>query len=291
MNNHHLGIIGLGVMGMPIARHLQNAGHTVHAYDPSPVVASEASASGLLLEPHPAAVAAATDASFVIVGFDDQVRDVCLNESTGIVVGAGAGHTVFICSTVHPDLPLALDDALATLGVSTVDAPLCRSHHAALDGTLLMLTGGDAAVVDRWRPVMAAFASDIVHVGSLGSGQMAKAVNNMLLWVAVAANSEAIRLGSRFGMDAETLRTAILAGSGGNWALETWNRARPMPWAEDDLEIVQEVAARFGIEMPMLSTAAPTIAAIKRDKADRSLASASMADYLKSDSIRRTDPD
>jgi len=280
--SRRVAVVGLGVMGMPIAGHLVRSGNEVFGYDVSPEVQDRVRQLGVTACASPAAAAARSDATFVIVGMGDQVLDACLNKETGIVAGAHPGHVVFIASTVAPDLPVEIARRLLPKGIDVLDATLSRSHHAAIEGSLLVLTGGDQGVAEAWRNVMEAFASDIIHVGDIGAGQLAKTINNLLLWIAVAGNREAMELGMRFGMDQGALRAAVLAGSGGNWALETWERARPMPWAEDDLSIALAIAKDLNLKMSITETAAETIAAIKQDKAALGLANDSMFAYLES---------
>lgn len=277
-----VGVIGLGRMGMPIAGHLVRAGHSVYGHDVQPDAQDQARELGVSVCASPAEAAAKSDATFVIVGHGDQVVEVCLDEETGIVAGASSGHAVFIASTVAPELAVQLAGRLLPMGIEVLDATLSRSHHAAIEGSLLVLTGGHGGIAEDWRNVMESFASDILHVGDIGAGQLAKTINNLLLWIAVSGNREAMQLGMRHGLDQAALRAAVLAGSGGNWGLETWERARPMPWAEDDLEIALEAAKAVGLEMSMTEQAAETIAAIKKDKAALDLGDASMHTFLES---------
>ena len=280
--NRRVAVLGLGTMGMPIAGHMVRAGNTVFGYDVSGEIQARGHELGLTVCASPAEAAASSDATFVIVGLGEQVLDVCLNDETGVIAGARPGHVVFIASTVAPDVTVEVARQLLPKGVEVLDATLSRSHHAAIDGSLLVLTGGNAAIAEDWRNVMESFASDIIHVGDVGAGQLAKTINNLLLWIAVSGNREAMQLGMRFGLDQARLRATVLAGSGGSWALETWERARPMPWAEDDLTIALEIAKGLGLEMAMTEQAAETIAAIKKSKAALGLAGESMYTYLES---------
>jgi 3-hydroxyisobutyrate dehydrogenase-like beta-hydroxyacid dehydrogenase len=212
-------------------------------------------------------MASETDGTLVVVGFDDEVTESCLGP-TGALAGAKPGHVIFICSTVRPSVSLAVGQRSAPLGVSVMDATLCRSEHAAISGELLVLLGGDGDTFEPWKHAFEAFATDVVLVGPLGTGQVAKTLNNVLLWSAVVANAEILRLGMRHGIDQEKLREALLLSSGANWALETWPRARPMPWAEKDMEIALELAAEVGLEAPLSTSVEGLIAAIKRSKSD-----------------------
>jgi 3-hydroxyisobutyrate dehydrogenase-like beta-hydroxyacid dehydrogenase len=130
-----------------------------------------------------------------------------------------------------------------------MDSTVCRGGKGADEGTLLSFVGGDAADFARLKPVLACFCSDIVHTGPVGTAQVAKAANNMIMWSCLIANHEALALAQRHGMDAEKLREALLMSSGDNYVLRNW-RQNTMAWAEDDMEIVQQMAAEKGIALP-----------------------------------------
>src|SRR6185295_12874818 len=158
----------------------------------------------------------------------------------------GAIHAVL--STVHPKTVQDLA-ASAPKHVAVVDATMCRGGRAADEGTLLCFVGGDAATVERLRPVLGAFASDIVHTGPAGSAQVAKAANNLILWACLVADHEALALASRFGLDVEMLRKALMMSSAANDALAKWG-TQTMAWAEDDMAIVAEMARAHGLKLP-----------------------------------------
>src|SRR4029079_15261901 len=113
----------------------------------------------------------------------------------------------------------------------------------------LSFVGGEAAVVEQLRPVLAAYSTDIVHTGPVGTAQVAKAANNMIMWSCLIANHEALALARRFGMDPERLREALLISSADNYVLRNWG-VNTMAWAEDDLAIVQQMAADRGMALP-----------------------------------------
>jgi 3-hydroxyisobutyrate dehydrogenase-like beta-hydroxyacid dehydrogenase len=109
--------------------------------------------------------------------------------------------------------------------------------------------GGPAEVVQRLKPVLAAYSTDIVHTGEAGSAQVAKAANNLVMWSCLIANHEALALAQRSGMDPDKLREALKLSSADNYVLRNW-KMNTMAWAEDDLEIVQQMAADRGIALP-----------------------------------------
>jgi 3-hydroxyisobutyrate dehydrogenase-like beta-hydroxyacid dehydrogenase len=108
---------------------------------------------------------------------------------------------------------------------------------------------GDREAIERLRPVIAAYSTDIVYTGAAGTAQAAKAANNLLMWACLIANHEGLALAQRFGVDVELLREALLKTGADNGVLRNWGTST-MAWADDDLEIIQEMARAAGIELP-----------------------------------------
>lgn len=262
----HVGVLGLGKMGLPMAQHLLKAGYAVHGYDVSAERTTAAAEAGITVEPTPAELARHVSATLVVVGFDDEVRAACLGAG-GLHEGASAGDVVFLCSTIAPDTSLEVGAGLAGQGVRVADATLCRAEHAAIDGTLLVMGGGDADIFAEWDDALRTFATDVSLLGGLGAGQVGKMINNLLLWVNVTANQEALRLGMRLGVSQEALIPALMLSSGANWALGTWHKARPMPWAEKDLAICLEYADRVGLSVPVSGITREAMKRLKQVKA------------------------
>ena len=134
--------------------------------------------------------------------------------------------------------------------------------RAADDGTLLCFVGGAAEPVERLRPVLAAFASDIVHTGALGSAQVAKAANNLVLWACLVADHEALALARCHGLDVEQLRQALGISSAANDALAKWG-TQTMAWADDDMAIVAQMARECGLKLPQAEVTREICRALK----------------------------
>jgi 3-hydroxyisobutyrate dehydrogenase-like beta-hydroxyacid dehydrogenase len=243
-------VIGLGKMGLPIARHLRGAGFRVIGYDPSPSCQERAAALGIDLAASPAEAAGSTAAALVVVGFDEQAVEVISEPGRGLLAGARPGYVIAMCSTVQTSTSVQMAAAAAKMDAVLVDATLCRGEPAAEDAKLLIMCGGPAAALDRLQPVLDVVGNDIVRLGDVGAGQIGKMLNNYLLWNSVVANHEAMRLGGRLGLDLEALRQSLVLSSGNNWALETWLRSRPMPWAEKDMRILLAHADSADVPMP-----------------------------------------
>jgi 3-hydroxyisobutyrate dehydrogenase-like beta-hydroxyacid dehydrogenase len=243
-------VIGLGKMGLPMARNLRTAGFRVVGYDVSAEQAAKAADLGIETADSPADAAGRTATALVVVGFDDQAIDVVSAPDTGLLAGARAGFVVAMCSTVESSTSTALAGLAEKVGAELVDATLCLGEPAAEDASMLIMCGGMDEALDRIEPVLRTIGKDIYRLGDVGAGQVGKMLNNYLLWNSVVANHEALRLGGRLGLDLEALRQALMLSSGNNWALETWLRSRPMPWAEKDMRILLQHADEAALPMP-----------------------------------------
>ena len=130
-----------------------------------------------------------------------------------------------------------------------VDSTVCRGARAADEGTLLSFVGGEVDVVKRLKPVLACYSTDIIHTGGVGTAQVAKAANNLVMWSCLIADHEALALAKRFGMDVDVLREALVKSSAGNYVLRHWG-TNTMAWAEDDMDIALRMAGQVGIGLP-----------------------------------------
>jgi 3-hydroxyisobutyrate dehydrogenase-like beta-hydroxyacid dehydrogenase len=247
MQVKRVGMIGAGRMGQPMIGHLARRGFDIRAYDIDAAKRAAVEAKGGRWEEDLARLAAECQAILVCVGYDRDLR--ALLAPGGGLQACPAGTIIAILSTVHPRTVVELARMGAERGIHVVDSTVCRGGKGADAGTLLSFVGGDAAVVERLRPVLAAYSSDIVHTGPVGTAQVAKAANNMVMWSCLIANHEALALAQRFGMDPEKLREALKMSSADNYVLRNW-RENTMAWAEDDMEIVQAMAAQQGMALP-----------------------------------------
>jgi 3-hydroxyisobutyrate dehydrogenase len=241
-----VGVIGAGRMGQPIIGHMVRKGFTVVANDIDEGKREAVVTRGAGWLDSPAALARAGDAILVCVGYDREVRELM---SEGLLQDLSRGTIVAVLSTVHPRTVQELAELAGPFGVHIVDATVCRGGRAADEGTLLSFVGGDADIVERLKPVLACYCTDIVYTGGVGTAQAAKAANNMLMWACLIANHEALALATRFGMDVELLRNALLKTGAENDVLRHWG-TNTMAWAEDDLEIVQSMAHDVGMGLP-----------------------------------------
>lgn len=243
-----IGILGAGRMGLPIIGHLVRTGFPVVVYDPDPGKEQAVAVKGASFTSSPGDVAARCDIVLACVGYEEQLTQTLLGED-GLLGQLPRGGLVAVLSTVSPAVMKRLHAAAEPHGVDVVDAPVCRGSWAADAGELLSLLGGTEAAVATFTPVARAYSADVVHVGDIGAGQVGKAVNNLILWACLVADHEGLALGERFGVDVGRLRSALLTSSAANHALDNWGN-QTMAWAEDDLKIVQDMAAEAGIGLP-----------------------------------------
>lgn len=242
-----VGMIGAGRMGQPMIGHLAKKGFAVAAYDIDPAKQAAVEAKGGRWERDLANLARTCEVILICVGYDKELRR--LLAPGGGLKDLPNDRIVAVLSTVHPETVVELAAMGAARGVHVVDSTVCRGGKAADEGTLLSFVGGDAAVVARLKPVLSAYSADIVHTGPVGTAQVAKAANNMIMWSCLIANHEALALAQRYGMDPEALIEALKMSSADNSVLRKW-RENTMAWAEDDMEIVQSMAASKGIGLP-----------------------------------------
>ena len=235
----NVGVIGAGRMGQPIIGHLAHKGFSVHVNDIDAAKRGIAEERGGKWDADAGELARACEAILVCVGYDQELRE--LLSAKGILGDMRRDAIVAVLSTVHPDTVRELAKRGRARGVHVVDATMCRGAWAADAGTLLSFVGGSAEIVERLRPVLGAFSTDIVPTGEIGSAQVAKAANNMVMWACLVANHEGLALAQRHGLDVEAMRKALLTTHAANSGLENWGK-NSMAWADDDMEIVMAMA-------------------------------------------------
>jgi 3-hydroxyisobutyrate dehydrogenase-like beta-hydroxyacid dehydrogenase len=262
-----VGVIGLGKMGNPIARHLAGKGFTVTGYDISAAAAKAAQAHGVKTAPSPAAVATASDLVIILTAFETQVED-ALFGAEGVVAAAKPGTVVAVAATISPTGMRDFAERLQQAGMIPLDIPLCRGEPAAEAGKLLIVGGGDNATFERCRTAFATFADCIHHLGETGAGQVGKMVNNLILWACISANYEGLKLGETLGVARAPMRAMLLDSSGQNWPLESGAGERPMPWAEKDMMIVLAEADAARMSLPLCGVIKEVIKGIKVERGE-----------------------
>lgn len=257
-----VGMLGLGRMGAPMARHLIDKGYGVCGYDPREAAHSAAAKFGVQVMDSAREVARSAELLIIVVGFDHEV-DAVMYGPQGVMEGARAGLIVAVASTVAPRYARQLAERAHAQNVVVLDAPLARGEAAAVSGKLLIFGGGDEAAFAACRPVFGAFATEVFHLGPAGAGQAGKMVNNLILWACTSANDEGLRLGEALGLDADKLRAALQYSSAQNWAMDQRADRSGMPWAEKDMSIVLQEADLARLSLPLSGTVKETIKGLK----------------------------
>ena len=216
-----VGFIGLGVMGEPMCRNLaEKSDAELIGYDIRPDPIQRLAAFGVMAADSIADVAARCDVIFLSLPAAEHVRTVCTGDA-GLLTHCRAGATVIDLSTVPPSLAQELHARFREQGLSFADAPVARSRHAAVDGTLSVMFGGDAEVLERVRGYLACIGTDITHCGGPGTGQVVKILNNMLLFDTCVSIAETLVMGERAGVDPQLLVETLSKGSADSFALRT----------------------------------------------------------------------
>ncbi len=252
-----VGFIGLGSQGGPMARRIVEEGFplTLWARRPESLVPFLDTAAVVVSTP--AELGAASDVVGICVVADDDVESV-LEGPQGVVAGMSPGGIVAIHSTIHPDTCARVAARAAEHGIAVIDAPVSGGGLAAANRSLLVMAGGGAAAVEACRPVLETFGSPVVHLGPLGSGQSAKLINNLVFTAQLSMALDTFEFADRMGIDQEALGAVLAHGSGGSRAaailaasgIDLTGLRGAAPLLRKDVDLVQDVAGRHGVEAP-----------------------------------------
>ena len=252
--------LGLGVMGHPMAGHLKRAGHRVTVYNRSAAKAAAWAAEyGGRTAAKPREAVADASVVFACVGNDDDLRSVVLGES-GAVAGMAPGAVFVDHTTASAAVARELYTAAKARGLSFIDAPVSGGQAGAVNGTLTIMCGGDAAPFETIQPVAMAFAKAVTRVGESGAGQLAKMVNQISIAGLVQGLAEAIAFGQKAGLNMKQVLEVIGKGAAQSWQMD--NRGTTMvddqfdfgfavDWMRKDLGMVLDEARRNGAKLPV----------------------------------------
>ncbi len=255
-----IGFIGLGVMGLPMARNLTRAGHALKVWNRTPARCAEIPEAAPVARP---ADLADRDVVFVNVADDDALESVLFGPD-GLATAAGKA-IVIDMGTTSPTYTRACAQRLAERGLSLIDAPVSGGEAGASAGTLSIMAGGDEAQFQRVLPLLECLGKNIVHIGGTGAGQIAKACNQIVVSATLLGVAEAFNFARHQDVDPARVRAALLGGSAYSKILEIHGQrmldANYQPGFrarlhKKDLDIVAAEAARLGLGLDSIKAAA-----------------------------------
>ena len=214
-----IGFIGTGAMGQPMLANLVKKGHSVVAYDVAETALASAVRVGAARTGSAAAAARDSELVITVLPSSSHVESAYL-AAGGVLESLAAGRLCIDMSTIDPSVSRRVAEAVGRRGARFIDAPVSGGVPRAVDGTLAIMVGADAHDFEEARPVLSAMGANIIHVGPVGSGEVAKLCNNLIAGVAAVAVSEAFRIAEGFGVDAKVLTDVISKSSGHTWVME-----------------------------------------------------------------------
>lgn len=262
-NIRKVGFIGLGIMGLPMARNLMKAGFDLTVYNRTRSRTDALAAEGAKVASSPKAAAAEAGAVVCIVTDTPDVEAVLLGQE-GVIHSARPGTVVIDMSTISPKATRRMAEALRARGIGMLDAPVSGGDIGAQKGTLTIMVGGEASDFDRARPLFEAMGKTITHMGPSGSGQSTKLCNQVLVAIHLMAVSESLLLARKSGLDPSLAIQVLTGGAANSWSLQNLG---PRIAAGDhapgfmvklllkDLKLIREAAAEGELPIPFTALA------------------------------------
>lgn len=246
MTEEKAGLIGIGAMGLPMARNMVSRGFEIMGYDLNEKAIAAAVEVGVQPSTDLADLVAQVEVIIASLPDDASMRSVTMD----LAQLMRPDQLLVVTGTHSIELMRELAELVAPVGGRVVDAPVVWGVIGADKGTLLSLMGGDEADVDRAMLFARGYGQDAEHMGALGTGQLAKAVNNYLHWVHVATNVEALSLAKKYGIDAERMRNVLMKSPGNNGSLGDLEHYG-LTWHEKDMDLLLDMAQTVGLMMPI----------------------------------------
>ena len=246
-------------MGRPMAGHLIAAGHEVAVWARRPESTAPLAEAGARVHATPAELARHCEVVISVVTASADVEHLALG-SDGLIDGLAEGAIHVDMSTIAPETARKVAARYAEKGIGWLDAPVSGGEVGARDATLAIMAGGDAAVLERVRPLFACLGKTVVHIGPAGAGQVAKACNQMIMVSAIQACAEAMRLAGAHGVDLHKVREALMGGSaasrvldvmGGRMARRDFAAGIQSRLHHKDFAILMEEARQLGAPLPV----------------------------------------
>lgn len=253
-----VGFIGLGIMGRPMAKNLIEAGFSLTVYNRSRPGIDELVAAGAQEGDSPKDVAEKSDVIITIVTDSPDVEEVVLGEK-GVIHGLRPGAAVIDMTTISPKVAKEVAAQVATTGAAMLDAPVSGGDKGAIAGTLSIMVGGEAQVLEACQPVLEAMGKNIVHVGESGMGQTVKLSNQIICGLNLLAVAEGLAYAAKAGADLEKVLAVVTQGAAGSWMLENLGPKMAsgdyapgfmVRLQQKDLRLALEAAAEVDLPMP-----------------------------------------
>jgi 3-hydroxyisobutyrate dehydrogenase len=261
MKGQKIGFIGLGIMGRSMAKNLLNGGFEVYVYNRNPERIAELLKHGAKACNSPLEMAQHVDTIMMCVTNGEAVEAILFGEE-GISQSASEVRYIIDHSTIAPEQAKTFHDNLSTFGITYIDAPVTGGDVGAREGTLTIMVGGREEDYDAIKPILSWVGRKIFHTGDVGSGQLTKCVNQLVIGITVAAMTEGLVFAGQAGLDLEKTMEIISSGAAGSWSISNYaprllrGDLNPGFIARDmlkDLRIVQKEADTNGSVLPVLN--------------------------------------
>jgi len=268
-----IGFIGLGIMGKPMSLNLIKAGHELVVMDKNADAPKELSGYGAKIAMTPAEVASEVDLVITMLPNSPHVKDVVLGEN-GIIHGGRSGLVLIDMSSISPLASKEIYQKLAEKNIEMLDAPVSGGEPKAIDGTLSVMAGGRKETFYKYCDLLKAMASSVVYVGEIGSGNIAKLCNQIIVAINIAAMSEALTLAQKAGVNPEVVYKAIRGGLAGSTVLDAkaplvlqrkFNPGFRIGLHIKDLKNVLETSHEVGVPLPLTSSVLEIMHALSAD--------------------------
>lgn len=250
MGKPPIGFIGLGVMGLPMASNLAQAGYSLTVYDVNPAALERAAQTidKVSLAQSPAEVARASEIVVTMLPSGKYVQEVALGEN-GLINGFHEGSLLLDTSSSEPWLTKETAAKLAEQGVAMVDAPVSGAQIGAQTGQLVFMVGGEPTAVERVRPLFEVMGKQVFHLGGIGAGHTMKCLNNMVTAMTFMATTEGLVIGKKLGLDPEVMTDVLNVSTGMSWISQTQIKQRITSRKFDDAFKLELMVKDIGIAM------------------------------------------
>ena len=261
MSKFKIGFIGLGIMGYPMAGHILRANHPLTVYNRTRSKTKELASKGARVADSPAELAEVSDVIITIVSDSPDVEEIVAG-TNGILEGIKPNSVVIDMSTISPETERKLDDKLRAKDCTLIDAPVSGGDVGAQNATLAIMAGGERATFDRIRPILKVMGKSITYCGSVGSGQLTKLCNQILVSVTLLGVSEAISFAHKNGLNSSIMIDAVKDGAAGSWQLSNigpkivendYDPGFMVDLIQKDLRLIMESASLNQVALPATS--------------------------------------